>query len=84
MFPLIIFVGAVPPSVRFIPVMVVVPETVIFAKLLFNTLETQPRTEKPASVIKIKLPDAPVLAKVPLIELLLQFFTLVAVAYKYS
>ena len=77
--PVTFLVGAVPPSVKFNPVIVVEPEIVIFEKLLFWQFEIQPVTEEPLSVIKITPPEAPPLTNAITIELLFVFLTDVAV-----
>ena len=50
-FPVIVLVGAAPPSVKFNPVMVEVPATVTLEKLLLITLESEPAAELPLSLI---------------------------------
>ena len=77
-FPVTVLVGAVPPSVKFNPVIVEVPATVMLEKLLFVQFETQPVTEDPLSVTNITEPDAPALLNAVTIELFVT--VLVAVA----
>lgn len=77
-FPVMFFVGAVPPSVKLIPVMVDVPATVMLDKLLFWTVVTTPVTELPLSLSNKTLPLAPPLLKAVTMELL--FTVLVPVA----
>ena len=58
-FPVMFFVGAVPPSVKLRPVIVDVPATVMLEKLLFWTVVTTPVTELPLSLSNKTLPLAP-------------------------
>jgi len=68
--PLTVLVGAVPPSVKFKPVIVVVPETVMLEKLLLWQFETVPVTDEPLSDTNKTEPLAPPLLKAVTIELL--------------
>src|SRR5689334_5495649 len=79
-FHVIVLAGEVPPSVKLIPVIVVVPATVMLEKILFWTVEVEPVTELPLSVINNTDPLAPSLLKAVTIELLFTVFVPVAVA----
>ena len=79
-FPVMVLVGAVPPSVKLIPVMVDVPATVMLEKVLFWTVVTTPVTELPLSLTNKVLPLAPPLTKAVTMELLVTVLVPVAVA----
>ena len=77
-FPVTVLVGAAPPSVKFNPVMVDVPASVMFEKLLSVQIEIQPATEDPLSVTRIVLPETPDLVNDVTIALLVTVLVVVA------
>lgn len=76
-FPVTVRVGAVPPSVKLIPVMPVAPVNVPFEKLLFWQFDCAPETDEPLSIMKVTVPPAAGFAKPVTIELLFVFLVLV-------